>query len=168
MTAVEDVYPPGHGSPEDPAEPGTRREAPAARPAASPRDAWETMLDVFEQASEDPKVSGPIGRIEQDVLVRSLDVEGSGVLLVCRDGRIELRDLDGSSSEPTIELALNTNDLEKLAAGDLRTAMAIADGRATYSGPVRQFLRVLPLVQAMVNPPVAMGTNSDDAVQEIV
>ena len=45
--------------------------------------------------------------------------------------------------------------------------MAIAEGRATYAGPVRQFLRVLPLVQAMVNPPVAMGTNTDDIVQEI-
>jgi hypothetical protein len=170
MTAVEDVYPPGHGTPEDPAAPGGSRQAPA--PAAERkdhRDVWEALIDVFEQAAGEPKVAEPIGKIEHDVLISSQDVPGSGVLLVCRDGRIEVRDAEGGSTpDATIEMAMQTPDIEKLTAGDLRTAMAIADGRATYSGPVRQFLRVLPLVQAMVNPPDAMGTNSQDAVQEIV
>ena len=97
-----------------------------------------------------------------------LFMRGSGLLLVCRDARIEVRDVDGASADHTIEIALATPDLEKLAAGKSRTAMAIADGRATYDGPVRQFLRVLPLVQAMVNPPDAMGTNAEDIAQEIV
>lgn len=172
MTSVEDVYPPGHGTPEDPAGSGApRRDASGEdRPGttADPREVWESVIDVFEQAADEPKIAEPIGRIEQDVLIRSLDVEGSGLLLVCRDARIEVRDVDGASADHTIEIALATPDLEKLAAGKSRTAMAIADGRATYDGPVRQFLRVLPLVQAMVNPPDAMGTNAEDIAQEIV
>ena len=122
---------------------------------------------MFEQAGDEPKIAEPLGRIEQTVLISSQDVPGSGILLVCRGGRLEIRDADGTSADATIEIALRTPDVEKLAAGRLRTAMAIAEGRATYAGPVRQFLRVLPLVQAMVNPPVAMGTNTDDVVQEI-
>lgn len=168
MTAIEDVYPPGHGTPEDPASATDRRgDAPAA-PRTDHRDVWETLVDVFEQAADEPRVAEPIGRIEQTVLVSSLDVPDSGVVLVCRGGRIEVRDADGPASDVTIELALSTPEIEKLAAGRLRTAMAIADGRATYRGPVREFLRVLPLVQAMVNPPVAMGTNTADIVKEIV
>lgn len=161
MTAVEDVYPPGHGTPKDPA--GSGAPADADRPAErrDHRDVWETLVDVLEQAADEPRVAEPIGRIEHDVLISSLDVPDSGILLACHDGRIEVRDADGPGTQPTIELALRTPDIEKLAQGRLRTAMAIADGRATYSGPVRQFLRVLPLVQAMVNPPAAMGTNTD-------
>lgn len=161
MTAVEDVYPPGHGTPED-------RPRPAGGAArVDHRAIWESVVDVFEQAAGEPKVAEPIGRIEQTILLSSSDVPDSGLLIVARGGRLEIRDADGAS-DATIELTLASPDLEKLAGGRLRTAMAIADGRASYSGPVRQFLRVLPLVQAMVNPPVAMGTNTDEAVQEIV
>lgn len=161
MTAVEDVYPPGHGSPED------RPRASGNAGQLDHRAIWESVVDIFEQAATEPRVAESIGRIEQTILLSSSDVPDSGLLLVARGGRLEIRDA-GSSSDHTIELALASPDLAKLAEGHLRTAMAIADGRATYSGPVRQFLRVLPLVQAMVNPPVAMGTNTDEAIQEIV
>ena len=161
MTAVEDVYPPGHGTPEDrPRATGTERRT-------DHREVWESVVDVFERAADDPKVSGPIGRIGQTILLSSSDIPDSGLLLVAREGRLEVRDADGGT-DATIELTMATPDLEKLSEGRLRTAMAIADGRASYDGPVRQFLRVLPLVQAMVNPPAPMGTNTDEAVQEIV
>jgi hypothetical protein len=165
MTAVEDVHPPGHGTPDSPAP---TRERPPATARTDHREIWESLVDVLEQAADEPKVAEPIGRIGHTVLMRSLDVPGSGVLLVCRDGRIEVQDADGGSSSATIELALRSPDIEKLTAGRLRTAMAIADGRATFAGPVREFLRVLPLVQAMVNPPVPMGTNTEDIAKEIV
>ena len=160
MTAVEDVHPPGHGTPED-------RPRAATTGGLDHRAIWESVVDVFERAAGEAKIAEPIGRVEQTILLSSSDVPDSGLLIVARDGRMEIRDADGSSDH-TIELTLASPDLERLAEGRLRTAMAIAEGRGSYAGPVRQFLRVLPLVQAMVNPPVAMGTNADDAVQEIV
>lgn len=167
MTAVEDVHPPGHGTPEAHVGTDGTRTPEALAPRTDHREVWESVVDVFGQAADTPKIAEPVGRIEQVVLLRSLDVRDSGVLLVARGGRLEVRDAGASSSEATIELALRTPDLERLAAGHLRAAMAIASGRATYAGPVREFLRVLPLVQAMVNPPAAMGTNTEDLVQEI-
>lgn len=89
-------------------------------------------------------------------------------LLLRAKGGLEVVEDGGSAERVDIELRLERKDLSRLAEGKLRAAMAIAGGRATYSGPVRQFLRVLPMVQAIVRPPVPVGTNTiHDGVEEI-
>ncbi|MEV4418932.1 SCP2 sterol-binding domain-containing protein [Patulibacter sp. NPDC049589] len=159
MSAIDDVTPPGHRA--GISEP-TSTDHPAAQGPSGARSgrAWDDVVDVFERAADEPRVAEGVGRIGHSVLLSAIDVPDSGIVLVCRDGRIEVLDADGPGADHTIELAFATKDLERLAEGKLRAAMAIAAGRATYAGPVRQFLRVLPLVQAMVNPPDEMGTDS--------
>jgi putative sterol carrier protein len=142
-------------------------DRPTDRPARAPRgdrppsgaqDAWESLMRVLEDAAADPAVAHGMSRAGVRVRLYALDLPEEAVVLECQNDRFELLE-DGPADT---ELGLATEDVARLAEGKLRTAMAIATGRATYRGPIRQFLRVLPVMQAMVNPPVEMGTNHQE------
>jgi hypothetical protein len=147
----------------DPIGSTERREA---RPVAgdhAARRSWDAVVDLFEKAAGDPSVAERVGRADLVVRVRALDLDGEAILLDARGG-LEVLD-DGSGAD--VDLGLATGDLERLADGRLRMAMAIAAGRAPYSGPIRRFLWVLPVVQAMARPPVAVGSaHADDDSNE--
>ena len=128
---------------------------------------WSRLGEVFDRAAEDEHASRIVGGIEQVVLLRSAERPDLGLLLTARGGGLEVQDAGHDAAGWSIELVLAAGDAARLAEGKLRTAMAIAAGRASFRGPVRQFLRVLPLVQAIVNPPVEMGTNVDEHGEQV-
>lgn len=129
------------------------RPHPDAEEAA--RTAWRRVRVLFEDAAADPTVVERVQRAEIAVCVRALDLEDEAFVVDARDG-LSLRDGD---TRCDAEIGLHTADLERLADGRLRMAMAIAKGRAPYSGQIRRFLWVLPVIQAIVRPPVAVGSD---------
>ena len=144
----------------EPPVPGPRR--PGVR-AADGVAAWARLGEVLDAAAAEPSVAHRIGAIEHRVHLRSAEDPDVGLVLDARGGRLEVVDPGAGSTDATIELTLALADVELLTLGRLRPAMAIATGRATYRGPVRELLRVLPLVQAMVAPPIAVGTEEGGA-----
>ncbi|MEV4418398.1 hypothetical protein AB0L40_00300 [Patulibacter sp. NPDC049589] len=155
---------------QDPAAdlPTTRAAEPAVAPAAD-ADPWPDVVDLFFRAAEDAYTAERVGSIGLNVWLGPSDpARADDGLLITARGGMDVREGVSADTQADIHLRLQRKDLARLATGRLRTAMAIAGGRATYDGPVRQFLRVLPMVQAVVRPPVPVGTNTiHDGVEEI-
>jgi len=62
-----------------------------------------------------------------------------------------------------VQLRIASYDLEQLWSEDFRLPMAIAKGRAEASGPVRKFLRVVPIL-----PRIAQGHQAKDALTRVL
>jgi hypothetical protein len=56
-------------------------------------------------------------------------------------------ELDTAEYDAEIALAMTTPQLEQLIRGELALAMEIAHGRIAYSGPLRKFLRIVPILR---------------------
>jgi hypothetical protein len=108
----------------------------------------ETALERFcvaiEAAARDERLSRVLARGGTTVRIELADdPELSTMLLLDRDP-IEVIDSD----EPAeVEISIVSVDLARLYSPDFHLAMAIARGRVGYSGPVRKFLRVTPVVR---------------------
>ncbi|MHB8691280.1 MAG: ATP-binding cassette domain-containing protein [Solirubrobacteraceae bacterium] len=99
---------------------------------------------IIEDAASDPELSGRLSLAETTVeCVLADDPDLSVTLLFDRDP-VEVRRNHDSSAEITLRIA--SFDLQHLASEDFRLPMAIARGRVTASGPVRKFLRVVPVL----------------------
>jgi len=53
----------------------------------------------------------------------------------------------GPGHEHDAELRIASTDLERLLSDDIHPAMLIAGGRAEANGPVRKFLRIVPVLR---------------------
>jgi hypothetical protein len=56
---------------------------------------------------------------------------------------VEIR--SGAVGDPEVEIFMSSSDIDSFWAGDLHLAMAIAEGKVQYTGPVRKFLRIVPI-----------------------
>lgn len=120
---------------------------------------WDAVRDMFETAGENPVISERFGACKVVTVLRARSMPDDPLVI---DGRGRL-DLDSASeSEATVEVELDDFDVGLLSQGKIRLAMSIAMGRASYRGPVREFLRVLPTVQAINCPPPEVGQAHDD------
>lgn len=146
-----------------------QREAkdPVDQPAPSPNGTltdtvvadWDVVREMFETASESAIISERFGTCKVVTLLRARSLPDDPLVI---DGRGRL-DLDGASErDATVHVELDDFDVGLLSQGKIRLAMSIAMGRASYRGPVREFLRVLPTVQAINCPPPEVGQAHDD------
>lgn len=94
-------------------------------------------------------------------IVVSDDSSAGAVLLFDRDPP-EVLEQDADESVEA-ELTLERQVLDDVLSRECRLAMALIDGRATYSGPIRKFLRILPIVIAAAREDEEDG---DDPVDE--
>lgn len=123
------------------------------------RAQWDAVRDMFSAASEQPVISERFGTCGTVTVLRARSLPDDPIVV---DGRGHLEIDTLSEGEATVEVELDAFDIGLLAQGRLRMAMSIAMGRATYRGPVREFLRVLPTVQALNDPPPEVGQAHDD------
>ncbi|CAB4944419.1 unannotated protein [freshwater metagenome] len=120
---------------------------------------WDVVREMFETASESAIISERFGTCKVVTLLRARSLPDDPLVI---DGRGRL-DLDGASEgDATVHVELDDFDVGLLSQGKIRLAMSIAMGRASYRGPVREFLRVLPTVQAINCPPPEVGQAHDD------
>jgi len=120
--------------------------------AASPEQSHaharsEHVLEEFvarvQDAASDPEISRRLSLADTTVeLILADDPDLSATLLLDRTP-IEAAAAGG---EGAVQLHIASFDLEQLWSEDFRLPMAIATGRVRASGPVREFLRVLPIL----------------------
>ena len=94
--------------------------------------------------AEDPATSARVALANTTVRISLSDGPGYAFTLHVDREPIELDDGDGDAE---IALAMTASQLEQLIRGELALAMEIAHGRIVYRGPVRKFLRVVPILR---------------------
>lgn len=120
---------------------------------------WDAVREMFLVAAESPIISERFGTCNTVAVLRARSLPDDPLVV---DGRGRLEIDTASANEATVEIELDDFDVGLLAQGTIRLAMSIAMGRATYRGPVREFLRVLPTVLAINCPPPEVGQAHDD------
>ncbi|MGI8864903.1 MAG: ABC transporter ATP-binding protein [Solirubrobacteraceae bacterium] len=109
--------------------------------------ALEEFSATIEDAAADEEFSRRLSLAETTVEFILADEPDLSVTLLLDRTPIEVRREHGEAAEITIEIA--SFDLAHLCTGDFKLAMAIARGRAVASGPVRKFLRVVPVLRPL-------------------
>jgi putative sterol carrier protein len=90
----------------------------------------------------DPATSARVALADTRVRIELSD--GLAFTLYLDREPVEMGEADDQAE---IALAMTATQLEKLIHGELALAMEIAHGRIAYSGPVRKFLRVVPILR---------------------
>jgi SCP-2 sterol transfer family len=106
--------------------------------------AMRGFRSLIKMVAEDPTASSRMALADTTVRIQLADGPGYAITLLLDRDPIALSD---GSGEPQIALAMTAVQLEGLARGELALAMEIAHGRVDYSGPVRKFLRVMPILR---------------------
>jgi hypothetical protein len=124
------------------------RQRPHAPSDEAARNYTEAALARFvaamEVAAEDKHLSSVLVRADTTVRVELADDPDLFVTLLLDREPIEVTDAQVPAE---VELSIVSADLSRLYSPDFHLAMAIARGRVGYSGPVRKFLQVTPVVR---------------------
>jgi hypothetical protein len=121
---------------------------PAAVAAGQAADVAERAVgglrSLIRAIAEDPAASARIALADTTVRIKLSDGSPYAPTLCFERESIELTE---DADETEIELAMTALELEQLTRGELEVAMEIAEGRIAYSGPVRKFLRIVPILR---------------------
>lgn len=115
----------------------------AASARAYTESALERFCDAIEAASRDERLSHVLGRADTTVRIELADDPGLAVTLLLDRQPIEVVD----AQDAEIHMKIISVDLARLYSPDFHLAMSIVRGRVTYTGPVRKFLRISPVVR---------------------
>jgi len=110
----------------------------------APERAVHAFRDLIGMICDDTAASARMILADTTVQISLSDVSGYAFTLYLDGERVELGDSDPQAE---ITLAMTTPQLEQLTRGELALAMEIAHGTVAYSGPVRKFLRVIPILR---------------------
>jgi phospholipid/cholesterol/gamma-HCH transport system ATP-binding protein len=142
------------------AERGPAREVDGAVTHA--RQRAQRTLDAFrtriEAAARNERLARRLAQADTTVRIELADEPDLGVTLQLHGDRVGVDD-NGAAAE--VEMNLSSVDLERIYTEDFNLSMAIARGRVLVSGPVRKFLRVMPIVRTL-QPPESADTSSHD------
>jgi len=104
------------------------------------------FTEAIRDAATDPELSRRLSLAETTVAFVLADEPELAVTLLLDGTPIEA--VDGVIGAPEITLWIASFDLAQLISGQLKLPMAIARERVIAEGPVRKFLRVLPVLAA--------------------
>jgi hypothetical protein len=111
---------------------------------AAPERAVRAFRELIGMICEDPATSARMTLADTSVQINLSDASGYAFTVHLDGERVELGDCEPQAQ---IALAMTTLQLEQLTRGELALAMEIAHGNVAYSGPVRKFLRVIPILR---------------------
>jgi hypothetical protein len=114
-------------------------------PAEGTLDPFDDLLSTLQAAIGDRAVAHRIAAAQTSVHLRVRD-DGGAALTILLD-REPPEVLEGTIGEAEVEIDLPASHLARLWDEDYHLAMAIAKGEVGYNGPVRKFLRVMPVLQ---------------------
>ena len=100
------------------------------------------LRSLIRAVAEDP--AGGARAALADTTVRIKLSDGYAVTLFLDREPVELHTAEYDAE---IALAMTAPQLEQLIRGELALAMEIAHGRIAYSGPVRKFLSIVPILR---------------------
>lgn len=101
----------------------------------------------FRKGAEDAELSERMSFAATVVQITYTDVAGENACTVWLD-RDPIEAEVGASSEAEIELSMTAEVGTTLFTGQVALPIAILNGDVTYRGPVRKFLRVVPIMQS--------------------
>jgi hypothetical protein len=120
------------------------------------RSYTEGALDRFcaamQAAAREPRLSSVLSRANTTVRIELADDPELSVTLLLDRNPIEVVETDAPAE---VEISIVSVDLARLYSPDFHLSMAIARGRVGYTGPVRKFLRVTPVVRHASLPKLA-------------
>lgn len=125
---------------------GTAGDQPVSEmPVEGALEAFDDLLTTLQSAARDRAVGHRLANAQTSVHVRVVDGHGAALTLLLDREPPEV--LEGTIGEAEVELELPAAHLARLWDEDYHLAMAIAKGEVAYHGPVRRFLRVMPVLQ---------------------
>jgi hypothetical protein len=133
----------------------------AAAARAFTQSALERFCEAIEAASRDERLSRVLGRAKTTVRIQLADDPELAVTLLLDRDPIEV--VDATDSE--VHIRICSVDLARLYSPDFHLAMSIARGRVAYSGPVRKFLRVTPVVRHASLPQLSSDPEPEPSLQ---
>lgn len=130
-------------------EMGTMDEADEEQDAETARERAVFALLNFEQliqlAADDEDMGRKLANADTDVVIALADEGEVALTLYLREAPVETERGRDEDAESTIHIA--SVDLRRLWSKEFQLPMAIARGRIRAEGPVRKFLRILPLLR---------------------
>jgi hypothetical protein len=126
-----------------PKERGDPTDGSAAR--AYTAAALDRFCSAMHAAAEDPVLSPVLARAAATVRIELADDPELSVTLLLDRSPVEV--FSGRDEPAEVEISIVSVDLARLYSPDFHLSMAIARGRVGYTGPVRKFLRVTPVVR---------------------
>jgi hypothetical protein len=125
-----------------------RQWLPASSSESSARFEAERSLErfatIFRRASGDPYVSAQFCRAATSVAFTLADEPDLSVTIMLDDNAVIV--LDGLHPAET-QISIASVDLDRLWSRDLNLPMLFVFGRAHYSGPIRKFLQLCPILR---------------------
>jgi hypothetical protein len=106
--------------------------------------ALNRFCSAMEAAADQPRLSSVLARANTTVRIELADDPELFVTLLLDRDPIQLTEDDVQAE---VEMTIVSVDLARLYSADFHLAMAITRGRVGYTGPVRKFLRVSPVVR---------------------
>ena len=106
-------------------------------------DREQRFRAAMQTAAGDPNLSRKLARADTTIRIMLADDPDLGVTLLLDRTPIEV--VDAAPAE--VALSIASVDLDRLCSPEFHLAMAIPRGRVQYTGNVRKFLRVTPIVR---------------------
>jgi hypothetical protein len=125
--------------------------------------AFRALRALIRTVSDDPGTSQRVSLADTSVRITLTDGPGYTFTLYFDREPVQLGDND---HEAQIELAMTALQLEELTRGELALAIEIAQGHIVYRGPIRKFLRVIPILRSASRDWLA-GPAHDPRLQEL-
>jgi hypothetical protein len=108
------------------------------------QNALQRFCAAMSAAAQDKRLSSVLSRANTTVRIELADDPELSCTLLLDRNPIEVVQTD----EPAeVEISIVSVDLARLYSPDFHLAMAISRGRVGYTGPVRKFLQVTPVVR---------------------
>ncbi|HWE34171.1 MAG TPA: hypothetical protein VG410_11845 [Solirubrobacteraceae bacterium] len=120
----------------------------AARVRARNEAIIEDFCEALEAAATEPRIAAKLAGADTSVAIVLADEDGVAATLMFDRDPIGIERGPGSTPEATI--TITGADLQRLGAEEFHLAMAMARGRVGWSGPVRKFLRLAPVVEGIL------------------
>jgi hypothetical protein len=120
----------------------------AARVRARNEAIIEDFCEALETAATEPRIAAKLAGADTSVAIVLADEDEVAATLLFDRDPIEIE--RGASSTPEATITITGSDLQRLGAEEFHLAMAMARGRVGWSGPVRKFLRLAPVIEGIL------------------
>jgi hypothetical protein len=129
----------------------------ASRVGARSEEIVEDFCEVLESAYDDPRVAAKLASAGTSVAIVLADEDDVCATLLLDREPIEIA--RGTSVAAESEIRIIGADLKRMHTEEFHLAMAMARGRVQWSGPVRKFLRLAPVIGNLL-----IGADRESAV----
>jgi hypothetical protein len=116
----------------------------ASRVGARSEATVEDICEVLEAACADPRVAAKLASAGTSVAIVLADEDDVRATLLLDREPIEIA--RGASVAAESEIRIIGADLKRMCTEEFHLPMAMARGRVQWSGPVRKFLRLAPVI----------------------